>query len=84
MFSPATQLEESTARAEAALAAEKEVWAEKTRVATEEVDALEARLHQLKTADKSSLAESQRTLEDLSMEYQVCSCCPDPLLLLFV
>eukprot|EP01051_Picozoa_sp_SAG22_P032773 SAG22_NODE_14002_length_388_cov_0.698962_1_plen_119_part_10 len=53
------QLASTRDRAEAALNADKEVWAEKSRAALEEVDALEARLHQLKTADQSSLAESQ-------------------------
>ena len=45
------------------------MWAEKSRAAFEDVDQLEARLHQLKTADSSTLAESQRTMEDLHAGY---------------
>eukprot|EP01052_Picozoa_sp_SAG31_P028943 SAG31_NODE_2836_length_5019_cov_2.059350_7_plen_190_part_00 len=62
-------LEQTCARAEAALNADKAIWAEKSRAAQADVDQLEARLHQLKTADSSTLAESQRTMEDLHAEY---------------
>jgi hypothetical protein len=64
-----TSLEERTARAESTLGTEKELWGEKNRAATEEVDTLDARIHRLKTADESSLADSQRALEDLHTQY---------------
>ena len=66
-------LEDTNGRADAALASDKQVWAEKTRAALEEVDMLEARLHQLKTADSSTLSESQRTMEDMHAEYSTLS-----------
>ena len=35
-----------------------------------EVDEVEARIHSLKTADESSLADSQRLLEELGKEFE--------------
>lgn len=63
------QHEEAQERVDRESDAEKDIWVQKNRVMGQQVDEVEARLHQLKTADESSLADSQRKLEDLHRDY---------------
>jgi kinetochore protein NDC80 len=65
------QCSETLARAETSLEHEKELWTEKKRAVTKEIDQVEGRVHLLKTADESTLAESQRKLDDISTQFQV-------------
>jgi len=62
---------ETLQRAENTLSQEKELWTEKKRGVTNEIDEVESRIHLLKAADESALSDSQRSLDDLGTEFQV-------------
>lgn len=65
-----TQVSEALDSAERTLEREKELWTEKKRAVAKEVEEIKSASHVLKTADESTLAVSQRKLQDIHAEYQ--------------